>query len=117
MEDKIVEGNFTATPEPVSEVKEEIVPSQAQLFLGRLFEFVHAAMQEYKDFPLNNLLNTLNTVALAYLVSTDNVEEQRKFLEWTYKASLVEIDRIEKLKAEKKASELASEQPIILPVD
>lgn len=102
MEDKVIEGDFTASLEPESVVKEEIKPTPAQEFLGRLFAWTDAAVKEYKDFPLQGLLNALNTVSLAYLVSTDSAEEQRKFLEWTYKASAEEVDRIESLKKEAK---------------
>lgn len=110
MDEKIIEGAFTATPEegPVVEAGAQVLPGK---FLKDLFEYIQGSVKDYKDMPLNFLLNAINTVSLSYLVSTDNVEEQKKFLEWTCKASLVEVDRIAQLKADKKLEDVKSQEP------
>lgn len=110
MEDKIIEGDFTAQPEADLNVKEKVEITPVNEFLGRLFEFVKQSVSEYKDFPLADLLNALNTVSLAYLVSIPSTDEQKRYLEWIYKSCLAEVERLEEVK--KKQKDVAETPPI-----
>lgn len=98
MEDKVIEGDFTAKPEAESEVKDKVEISPVNVFLGQLMTWVGQTMKEYQNFPLSDLLNALNTCALAYLVNIPGVDEQKRYLEWIYKSCLSEVERIDKLK-------------------
>ena len=104
MEDKVIEGDFTAKPEAETNIENKVEITPVNEFLGRLFEWVRQTVNEYKDFPLADLLNALNTVSLAYLVSVPSVEDQRRYLEWIYKSCMSEIERVAKVKEESKES-------------
>lgn len=102
MSEKVVEGDFTAVPEAIPEVTPEDLGKR---LVADLFVFVEGKVKQHSNFPLNTLLNALNTVSLAYLVNTDSTEDQLKFLEWTYNSCIAEARRVEKLKLEKKMAE------------
>lgn len=102
MEDKVIECDFTAKPECEPEVGEKVEVAPVNEFLGRLMAWVQQTMTEYQNFPLTDLLNALNTCALAYLININNLEEQKRYLEWVYKACVAEVEKVAKLIEEKK---------------
>lgn len=105
MEGKIIEADFTATPEEEIVEKKSDPIVQSREFLDRLFKWIDVTIREYNDFPLQHLLESLNTVSMTYLLAINNVDDQRRFLEWMYKRCMVKIDEVAKLKAEAKKQE------------
>lgn len=102
--EEVVEADFTGTQEAAQEAavasEKKIESPGLYEFEDRLFKWVAETIKEYEVFPLLHLVESLSTVSLAYLISNVDVDYQRKYLEWVHKASMIEVDRVEKLKAE-----------------
>jgi hypothetical protein len=102
MEDKIIEGEFTATPEIIEEIKEIKPDTRYSDFLLGLFNHVKSAVEKCpSDFPLYIVVDALNTVYMNYIINGVQKDLQRKVFDERHDMMMRELERVHALNEEK----------------